>query len=401
MIIGLIACNSTPPNSFKLEGFVEGAKNAENMRLYYFSLHNGEWHEIADTTKIINGKFLFEGNIDELTAAELCFDDSYVAISARIYLEPTMMKLRIDRNKPYTYELSGTKVEKENIELRKELELDAKTYYEGLKRMDDTFKQIHLNVEDNNIFILDSLINLLQYTKEHTLTIYRKMNKTYLDFILKHNTYQIIPDLIYLLSNQELISIDSLEHIYNSLPERSKTGLMGQLACKRLKYQKNETVLPEDTLMGNPAPDFTRKDPVGKTIRLSDFKNKHFVLLDFWASWCAPCIKEIPKMKKLYDKYSEKGLVIISISCDTDSNKWLNSINKYKLDQWPQILNIQNENGSYFNAEDLCNLYNVKDGIPHFVLIDKQGKIIARWGYLGEEQLIDINNMLNNNSFIK
>jgi len=128
MILCLVACNRIPPGSFKLEGSIKGGKDSDNILLYYYTLKNGEVQEIGDTTKVINGKFLFEGNIGELTAASLCFDDtnSHVVIDARMYLEPTTMKLRIDKNQPYTYELSGTKVEKENIELRKELESDKK-----------------------------------------------------------------------------------------------------------------------------------------------------------------------------------------------------------------------------------------------------------------------------------
>ncbi|GHT59003.1 hypothetical protein AGMMS50239_04670 [Bacteroidia bacterium] len=87
--------------------------------------------------------------------------------------------------------------------------------------------------------------------------------------------------------------------------------------------------------------------------------------------------------------------MIIGISLDKDSNKWLNAIDKYKLDQWSQILSIQTENQPA-DKEDLDVLYNVKNGIPHYILIDKQGKIMARWGYLGKEQLIEMDRILNN-----
>jgi peroxiredoxin len=392
MIISLIACNSTPPHSFKLEGSVEGAKDSENIILYYFLLNNGEWQEIADTTKIINGKFLFKGNIDELTAAELCFDDPNVVISARIYLEPTIMKLRIDKNQPYAYELSGTKVEKENVELRKELESDAKIYHKNLEYINDLFTQIQLN--DNNSPVRDSLYIKLD---QRDRSIAPKMNNTRLNFILKHNSYRIVPDLLYLLANDEDIPIATLKSIYNSLPEQSKVSLMGKLACKKINYEESIRKREENALVGTTAPDFAIKDTSGKTIRLSEFRNKNFILLDFWASWCSPCIKEIPQMKNLYEKYSKTELKIIGISLDTDSNKWHNAINKYKLDQWSQILNIQNENKSVFdiNNEDLGFLYNV-NAIPYCILIDKQGKIIARWEYFGEEQLIEIDRILNN-----
>ena len=84
--------------------------------------------------------------------------------------------------------------------------------------------------------------------------------------------------------------------------------------------------------------------------------------------------------------------MIISISCDDDRDSWLNAINKHQLNVWPQILSIENENYSDFNTDDIFFMYNVRP-IPHFILLDKQGKIIARWGYLGEEELNEMDGL--------
>jgi len=358
-----------------LEGFVENAKDSDMMILYYNVLNNNEWHNMSDTTKIINGKFLFEGNIDELTPAEFVIGYSDVVISTRIYLEPTTMKLQIDKNQPYAYELTGTKIEKENIELRNLLKPDEKIYYEGLLRLNDIFKQMKISRDNNNIHVLDSLMSQFMYVKEHTIaTIGKKMSKTYLDFILKHNTYRIVPDLLYLISAS--MPLDTLKSIYDNLPKQSQRSLIGKFTLKQIEDLESKKEIPKDslkeTLIGNPAPDFTRKDYSGKTIRLSDYKNKNYVLLDFWASWCIPCIAKIPEIKDLYNKYSEKGLTIISISLDEDSDKWLKAINKYQLKAWPQILSVEDKN----NVNNVSLMYNVS-AIPHFILIDKQGKISA------------------------
>ena len=394
VIIGLAACNTIPSNSFKLEGFIEGAEDSEILILYYDILKNNELHSIADTAKIINGKFLFEGKIDELTAASLKFDFPYVVISTRIYLEPTTMELRINKNQPYAYKLSGTKVEKENLELRKELEADEKTYHEDAICMNDILEQLHLY--SNNIPVRDSLYNLFQYIQnQKRQPAFKKRINTYLGFSLKHNTYRIVPDLIYLLAKSESIPIDTLKYIYNNLPKPLKTGLMGKLAYKQIEYQEKYLESKRNSSIGNPAPSFTRKDPSGKTIRLSDFKNKSFVLLDFWASWCNPCIAEIPCLKKVYERYKDKGLTIINISLDKDVSNWLNAINQYQLETCPQILDAKDENNkSRINTDDISFLYNV-EAIPHYILIDKQGKIIARWEFLNNEQIVELDNILN------
>jgi len=368
IFISLVACNNNPSDSFKLEGFIEGAKDTEHIVLYYYTLKNNELQEITDTAKIINGKFLFEGTINKLTAAELIFDGFDVVISVQLYLEPTSMKLQINKDKPYAYELLGTKVEKENIELRKEIEFEQKAYYEELESMNNIILQMNLH-NDNP----DSLLNLFNQTKAEYANTRVTLDKKYLDFILKHKSYQIIPDLLNQIVKSVSIPIDSIQNIYNQLPEQSKTSIMGRLAIKQIKdcESEKETAkdIEEDTLIGTFAPSFMRKDFAGRTIQLSDYKSKNYVLLDFWASWCIPCVEKIPQLKDLYNKYNEKGLTIISISLDEDSAGWANTIKKYKLDGWLQVLNVQNK-------DTLTSLYNVST-VPHFVLIDKQGKIIA------------------------
>ena len=62
--------------------------------------------------------------------------------------------------------------------------------------------------------------------------------------------------------------------------------------------------------------DFSLKDISGNPIRLSDYYNKNIILLNFWATWCLPCIKEFPHLQKFHDKYKELGLKVFSISID-------------------------------------------------------------------------------------
>ena len=120
---------------------------------------------------------------------------------------------------------------------------------------------------------------------------------------------------------------------------------------------------------------FIRKSISGDMVELANYKNKTFVLLDFWASWCMLCLKEIPKMKEVYKKYNEKGLTIIGISLDRVKDSWSEAIRKNNLNVWPQILSSEtNEKDEKEN--NLSYLYNC-DAIPFYVLIDKEGKIVS------------------------
>jgi thiol-disulfide isomerase/thioredoxin len=117
------------------------------------------------------------------------------------------------------------------------------------------------------------------------------------------------------------------------------------------------------------APAFKLIDTKGKTVTLSDFKGK-VVYIDMWASWCGPCLKEMPYMEALKKKFSNRPIEMIAISIDTDKGKWLAKIASMKLDGVQLIDDKGSENSKI--AKD----YKIH-GVPHYVLIDKKGRIAS------------------------
>jgi peroxiredoxin len=112
------------------------------------------------------------------------------------------------------------------------------------------------------------------------------------------------------------------------------------------------------------APNFSVKTIDGKNLKLSDLKGK-FVLFDFWATWCGPCMKEIPFVKSLRDKYPESKLAIIGISRDSDYAKMKRTIKDMHMNWY-----------HYFDKEtDISRLYGV-NVFPAYFLVNQQGKII-------------------------
>jgi peroxiredoxin len=122
--------------------------------------------------------------------------------------------------------------------------------------------------------------------------------------------------------------------------------------------------------IGKKAPNFQARTRDGKNVQLTDFTGRGFVLLDFWASWCAPCRKENPDLVKLYEKYRDKGFELISVSLDHKADAWINAVEKDGL-TWTQLVD--------FNAwaGEAVKTYGVRL-IPYKFLIDKNGIIVEK-----------------------
>lgn len=127
----------------------------------------------------------------------------------------------------------------------------------------------------------------------------------------------------------------------------------------------------ESTGIGSQYTDIVMQTPEGKTIKVSDYVSKNkYTLIDFWASWCGPCLREMPNVVKAYTNYHDKGLEIVGVSLDNKKDAWVNAIKKQNM-PWPHISDLKGWECAGAAA------YNVK-AIPANVLISQDGKIIAK-----------------------
>lgn len=116
--------------------------------------------------------------------------------------------------------------------------------------------------------------------------------------------------------------------------------------------------------LGKPARDFTAQTLEGETISLSQYKGK-VVLLDFWATWCAPCVREIPLLKEYYSQFKDRGFEIIGISLDLLPEPLKETVKKEAI-PWPVVFSGQAKD------DEICKLYRVIS-VPALWLLDRKG----------------------------
>ncbi|WP_171032842.1 TlpA family protein disulfide reductase [Fodinibius saliphilus] len=118
---------------------------------------------------------------------------------------------------------------------------------------------------------------------------------------------------------------------------------------------------------GQPAVPFTLPNKNEEMVSMEDYEGR-YVLLDFWASWCIPCLDEFPHMKDLYNKYSRDQFEILAISIEEDSVRWRQSLQQFK-NPWPQLYG-----GNGFQQETFRTYRG--GGIPFYILVGPDGKIV-------------------------
>ena len=119
---------------------------------------------------------------------------------------------------------------------------------------------------------------------------------------------------------------------------------------------------------GQPAPEFTLHDLDGQPVSLNQFKGQ-VVLLDFWASWCGPCIGDLPALRAIKEKAADQPLVFLNLSLDTDEAAWREAVDKHEIE------------GVHVRADgwgaDVAKSYQV-NSLPSYYLVDSQGSIVER-----------------------
>lgn len=343
LFIALIALLSCGEKSYKIEGNVT-QNDLNGLTIYISERIDRVWINI-DSTRIENNKFVFEGINDSARIAFIVFETaSGERIRQPFAFENAQITINFDSvNTP---RLSGSKnndLLQSYFDARNSIYAESMAYYAENSNLEkNETQQAEFDAKMDEFNATEVELNK-QFSLEHVNTLV--------------GTYVFTSTFFGM-------SIDTKTEIVSKMDKKT-------LAIPRIKEIVENIEIERNTSVGSIYTDIKLSKPDGATLALSELVGKSdFVLVDFWASWCGPCIRSLPELKELYNSTDRKKLEILGVSLDNDKEAWLACIEKHEL-IWPHISDVQGWKSAG------AKLYAVSS-IPATVLIDKQGVIVGR-----------------------
>lgn len=363
-IITCICCMVTNAQNTRVELNLDGVRDSTKILIRVGAMHKVQ-NPLAEAF-VKNGKALLKFNSDGPRLYYINADNAYgliafvcdkgndVKISANVSVDDS-------RDKPlYRFSdvnILGTSLNKEYITRNVDKEAIDAIYKDSRRQFGTFLRKLHMTKRGS--LEQDSLMKTPEgraFAKaEHNFISF--LDSTITEKVLKEKDSWWGPLL--LLDNMPYIGSEQAP-IFNQFSKEAQESFYGKVA--------HDLIFPK-TIIGETVPDFVFTDYTTKkkTSLKEQLASNKYVILDFWASWCGPCMKEIPNFKRIHDLYSGKGLQIISISADANENDWLKALTGNNK-RW---LNDLDRDGS------ICKLYKV-EYYPTIYLIDSEGKIVAK-----------------------
>lgn len=350
-------------DAFTITGTLDS--NTHNGQKVYLQEIGENWREYVnvDSAIIEKGTFEFRGVArTEPTLRFVSFPDSLdknkTSVSGIVIVEPGSIAVTIDND---GQSVKGTPAN-DNYQV----------FASKMNSFDDELKNIYHKIQDNKSN--EPLIAELESQYESK----SKEQQDALTAFLRENIQTQVGTYIF-ANSQYSLTLDELKELTPKVNAELKNH-------DRIKNIEKRVQALEATEEGKQFVDIKGNAPDGKEVALSDYAGKgNYVLIDFWASWCPPCRKDMPNLVDVYNKYKSKGFVIVGVSLDDDKAAWEKGIKDLNI-TWPQVSDLKGW------KSELSGAYGVAS-IPHTVLLDKEGKIIAK-GLHGKEVMAKLDELL-------
>ena len=356
-----IAGTASAQEAFTLRGEIAGM-DGKKMYLVYDA---GNGQNTVDSTVVENGRFAFSGKMGAVSSALLANDLRRMQVGSStftmLWLEPADMAFACPTGDLREFTMTGSRTQDEQAELERmkaPVTKELQTLMEAYNASGDEAEREALKVE--------------------MAPLQEQAARLEADFVKSHpDSYVSVQLLMF-----QLLGMDYGEAraAYDALSDRVKAS---PLAAPLLaEVEKKKLGVP-----GAEAYPFETMDIDGKPFRLADLRGK-VVLLDFWASWCAPCRASNPHLKDLYAEYKDKGFEIVCIADDDSSlDAWHKAIEKDGIGAFRHVLRgLKWKDGKPDKGADISDRYGIHF-LPTKILVGKDGMIIGRYGGGEEEQL--------------
>jgi len=342
-IVLVAACKDT--TKFTLNGILENHQADHQVYLYVMKKDK---MELIDSTLLSDkGAFKFDRSAVDPEFYKITIGDNEYLFIAK---NGDDIQLKADlKQKDADYELKGS----EDADKLVEFNALRKKHLSGIEHIRSDFdRQVEANPEKRE--------ELITKISPSYVKAVEALNAEMVKFALA-NTHSLVSFYAISMANPEGNEDNYIKYVAAIAPALKKNEAVNAFVKQ---VDKIKTLV-----VGAQAPDFTINSIDDQSVKLSDFKGK-YVLIDFWASWCAPCRAENPNVVSAYQKYKDRNFTILGISLDKDKSAWEQAIKQDKL-TWTHAGELADFEG------ETVRLYQV-EAIPASFLIDPAGKIIAR-----------------------